>query len=69
MLSLHELSILDDRDKLPPGEWVIRLLVGANDGDARRYDVHVAWSGDAIDGAVVLAEGLERLHVERVKRA
>lgn len=68
ILALQGLSIIsDDRDKLPAGEWVIRLLVGANDGDARRYDVHVAWRGDAVDEATVLAESLDRLHVERVK--
>jgi hypothetical protein len=32
-----ELDILNDRDKLPPGDWVIRLLLGA-DGDAQEYD-------------------------------
>jgi hypothetical protein len=58
-----ELDILNDRDKLPPGDWVIRLLLGA-DGDAQEYDVHVAWSGDAAHGKTVLAEALNRLQVE-----
>jgi hypothetical protein len=66
-LTLHAgLDILNDRDKLPPGEWVIRLLLGADDGDAQQYDVHVAWSADASDGKTVLAETLDRLHVESV---
>jgi hypothetical protein len=59
-----ELDILNDRDKLPPGDLVIRLLLGADDGDAQEYDVHVAWSGDAADGKTVLAEALNRLQVE-----
>jgi hypothetical protein len=45
---------------------VIRLLLGADDGDAQQYDVHVAWSADASDGKTVLAEALDRLHVESV---
>jgi hypothetical protein len=67
VLDLHNLSLTDDRDKLPPGEWVIRLLVGADDGDARAYDVHVAWSGDAAEPPDVLREALKRLHVERYR--
>jgi hypothetical protein len=66
VLGLHDLDILDDRDKLPPDEWVIRLLVGAEDGDAKRYDVHVAWSADASSVRAVLDEALERLGVEAV---
>ena len=55
--------IFNDRDKLPPGEWVIRLLVGADDGGASRHDVHIAWSADAPDYRTVLAEALVRLEV------
>jgi hypothetical protein len=67
-LTLHKLDIYNDRDKLQPGEWVIRLLVGADDGDAEQFDVHVAWSEDAEDGSDVLAEALDRLKVKRVTR-
>ena len=63
-LTLHALDILNDRDKLPADQWVIRLLLGADDGDAERYDVYVAWSGDAKDGEAVLTEVLDHLHVE-----
>lgn len=66
LLGLHELSILDDRDKLPPGQWIVRLLVGADDGDARRYDVHVAWIESRPSARSVLDEALERLSIERV---
>ena len=64
LLSVHGLEILSDRDKLPPGQWIIRLLVGADDGDARRYDVHLAWPGDAPDAKSVLKEALDHLYVE-----
>jgi hypothetical protein len=68
MLDIHGFEIIDDRDKLTPGEWTIQLLVAADDGDAQRYEVHVAWSGDAADAAAVLEETMERLHVEHVRR-
>lgn len=64
LLELHGLNILDDRDKLPPGEWVIRLLVGADDGDATAYDVHIAWSPDRGNHPrEVLNEALDRLEL------
>ena len=66
LLDLHNLDIRNDRDKLPPGDWLVRLLVGAADGDARRYDVQIAWTGDAPDASAVLSEALERLHVEQI---
>jgi hypothetical protein len=66
MLGLHDLDILDDRDKLPPGRWIVRLLVGADDGDAHRYDVHVAWNESSPDADTVLRDALERLAIERV---
>ena len=66
VLAIHKASFGDDRDKLPADEWVIRLLVGADDGDARAYDVHVAWSADTRDPLDLYQEVLDRLHVERV---
>jgi hypothetical protein len=66
VLGLHELSISDDRDKLPPGLWIVRLLVGADDGDAYRCDVHIAWSESVGSSDVVLAEALDRLAIDRV---
>lgn len=63
-LALHNLDILDDRDKLSAGAWVIQLLVGADDGDAHRYDVHIAWDGNSAQTAEqVLAAALGRLDV------
>jgi hypothetical protein len=56
----------DRRDRLPPGEWVVRLVVGSEDGSARTYDVHVAWSGDEPDAASALVAVLDRLQVEKV---
>ena len=47
-LALHPgLDINDDRDKLPPvnNGYVIRLLVGADDGAARTFTVHLDWDG------------------------
>ena len=63
-LELHNLDLYDDRDKLAPGEWVIRLLVGADDGDAQAYDVHIAWSaGIGNNPPAVLDEALERFEI------
>lgn len=68
VLALQGFNITDDRDKLSAGEWVIRLLVGADDGDARRYDVHVAWDGDpAQTPQAVLDSALERLAVIKAR--
>jgi len=63
MLGLHNLSINDDRDKLPPASWVIRLLVGADDGDAYRCDVHLAWSESLPSSEAILREALNRLAI------
>lgn len=56
----------DERDILEPGEWIIRLLVGCDDGDARYYDVRVAWKGDEADARTALAAVLERIAVQQV---
>lgn len=66
ILGLHDLSISDDRDKLRPGPWIIRLLVGADDGDAYRCDVHVAWSESLPSSQAVLEEALGRLAIVSV---
>jgi hypothetical protein len=66
MLGLHELSISDDRDKLPPGQWIVRLLVGADDGDAYRCNVHLAWNESSPDAETVLRDALEHLAIVRV---
>jgi hypothetical protein len=66
MLGLHDLSLNDDRDKLPAGAWIVRLLVGADDGDAHRYDVHVTWSESRPDSQAVLDEAIEHLAIESV---
>lgn len=55
--------ISDDRDKLPPSQWIIRLPVGADDGDAYRCDVHLAWSESRPSAQSVVDEALERLAI------
>lgn len=57
----------DDRDRLSPGVWSIRLIVGAEDGDARTYEVEVSWGGDPAQSADdILASALSGLSVRRV---
>jgi hypothetical protein len=61
------LDINDDRDKLPPAEdgYSIKLLVGADDGAARRFKVDIDWNGDPDQTPYqVLASALEQLAVE-----
>lgn len=59
-------SLHDDRDKLPPVEsgYIIRLLIGADDGAARKFDVHINWDGDPkLNADEVLASALDHLAV------
>jgi hypothetical protein len=61
-----DLDINDDRDKLPPveGGYVVRLLVGADDGAARVFDVDINWNGDgALRPEEVLDSALDHLSV------
>jgi hypothetical protein len=46
--------------------YIVRLVVGADDGPARRFDVDVNWAGDAPDGAAALQS--IQLEVRRVRR-
>ena len=58
----------DNRDKLPPAEngYTIRLLVGANDGAARLFDVDINWDGNPdLTADDVLASALNHLAVRR----
>jgi hypothetical protein len=43
------LDIADQREWLAPGRWTVRLLVGADDADARYYDVDIEWDANAPD--------------------
>ena len=61
-------EITDERDWLAPGSWTVRLIVGADDGDAHAYEVDVAWAGDEPDGEAVLKAALDRLEVRRDRR-
>ena len=68
-LDLGELDVNDDRDKLKPidGGYTIRLLVGADDGAARRFDVDIAWDGNPkLSPEEVLASALDHLAVREV---
>jgi hypothetical protein len=65
-LWLAELDINDDRDKLPPIEngYTIRLIVGADDGAGRAFEVDISWDGDPkLTANEVLASALGRLAV------
>lgn len=60
------LDINDNRDKLPPVEdgYIVRLLVGADDGTARIFNVHIEWDGDPEQSPqAVLKSALEHLAV------
>jgi hypothetical protein len=62
-------DINDHRDKLPAvdGGYVIRLLVGADDGAARRFDVDINWDGDpTLTPVQVLDSALDKLAVREV---
>jgi hypothetical protein len=58
-------AITDERDWLEPGSWTVRLIVGADDGDAHAYEVDVAWIGDESDAEAVLKAALDSLKVRR----
>jgi hypothetical protein len=58
-------ELTDERDWLTPGAWTIRLIVGADDGDAHAYEVDLAWAGDESDAATLLSSALNRLEVRR----
>jgi hypothetical protein len=49
-----------------PGGYIIQLLVGADDGAARTFDVHVNWARDAPDAAMALDS--VQIGVTRVRR-
>jgi len=63
----RDFTITDERDWLAPGEWTLRLLVGADDGDGHAYELDVAWDGDEQDAHAVLGAALDRCAVRRVK--
>jgi hypothetical protein len=61
-----EQDLSDNRDKLPPidGGYLIRLLIGADDGAARSYDVHIRWDGNPdLSGDQAMRSALEHLAV------
>jgi hypothetical protein len=62
------LDIIDDRDKLEvrPDGYTITLLVGADDGDAQRFEVDVNWNPHALDSDQALASLLDHLAVRAV---
>jgi len=55
--------ITEDRDWLAPGEWTIRVILGADDGDARAYKVNLAWKGIEPTANVLLLAVLDSLEV------
>jgi hypothetical protein len=56
-------QLTDERDWLTPGEWVLRLVAGADDGDAHTCEVHLAWRGDEPNAEMALANLLDHLAV------
>jgi hypothetical protein len=58
-------ELADERDWLPPVSWTVRLIVGADDGDAHAYEVDIAWKGDEDGSAAILATALDSLKVRR----
>jgi hypothetical protein len=61
----HNLFLVDEREYLKPvdGGYTVRLVIGAEDGAARSFDVHVNWEGDARDAQVAL----ESVQIEVVR--
>ena len=57
------ISIADHREFLAPGKWIVRLVIGASDGSAGVFDVHVAWKGDEPDPQEALDYLLDHLEV------
>lgn len=55
-----DFALSNEREYLAPGEWVVRLIVGADDVDGRAYDVSVSWS----DGGAGPAETLASLTLQ-----
>ena len=66
-------GVSDDRDKLPPveGRYLIRLLIDADGGPARSFDVYLDWNGDPnLNADQVLRSALDHLALlERRQRA
>jgi hypothetical protein len=62
----HNLLIVDRREFVPPtpNGYVVRVELGAEEGPARRYDVHVNWDGKARDAQAALDS--VQLAIERV---
>jgi hypothetical protein len=61
------LDINDNRDKLHPVDdgYVFRLLVGADDGAARTFEVYLDWDGNPdLEPAEVLDSALDHLAVK-----
>jgi hypothetical protein len=52
----HNLFIGDQREYLAPTQegYLVRLELGADDGKARKYDIHLKWDGSAKDAEAAL---------------
>jgi hypothetical protein len=46
-LCLHEQRIAGNRDALPPGRWIIRLIATADDAPAITYEVTIEWTAES----------------------
>ena len=53
-LALHGLSIADRREYLVASTCIVRMVVGADEAEAREYDVKVFWDGNAADAQAAL---------------
>jgi hypothetical protein len=47
-LGLHDMSLVDGRDWIPYGRWIIRLIATADEAATQTYDVTIEWSPVAL---------------------
>jgi hypothetical protein len=51
-VGLHGFDL--DRQFLPPSHWTLRIVLGADEAEARFYELDVSWTGDAPDAKTAL---------------
>jgi type II secretory pathway pseudopilin PulG len=52
-----DIALSSEREYLPPGAWVVRLILGADEVDGQAYDVAISWA-DGGDGPAATLESL-----------
>lgn len=62
-------EIGEQRDWLPAGAWELRLIVGADQADARLYSLKFSWGGaTTVSAEDVLEEVMNGMTVKRLRR-